>query len=48
MTSIEGAPLQNPLDGLGHIQPEATQRRVEQHDPMVHAPAPVFKHDGEG
>ncbi len=38
VTPVEGAPLQNPLHGLGHIQPGAAQWRVHQHNPLVHAP----------
>ena len=36
--SIERAPFEDTLDGLGHVQPAATGRRVEWHDPMLAQP----------
>ena len=39
LLSVEGAADDDPLDGLGHVQPGAADRRVERHDPMVEQPA---------
>ena len=36
--SIECTPFKDTLDGLGHVQPTATERRVEWHDPMLAQP----------
>ena len=30
--AVEGAPLEDALDGLGHVQPAAAERGVERHD----------------
>ena len=38
MLAIERAPLQDALDGLGHVQPAAAERRVERHDPVLAKP----------
>src|SRR5664279_1141569 len=35
---VKGATLENALDGLGHIQPAASKRRVERHDTVPAKP----------
>src|SRR3954447_21519781 len=39
LLSVEGAADDDPLDGLGHVQPGAADRRVERHDAMLEEPA---------
>src|SRR5215218_8664236 len=41
--AVEGATLEDALDGLGHVQPAAAERGVERHDP---APAQPNHHLG--
>src|SRR3954471_21248560 len=36
--AVERAPLEDALDGLGHVQPAATERRVERHDAVLAEP----------
>src|ERR671928_180326 len=38
--AVERAPLEDALDGLGHVQPAATERRVERHDAVLAGPDP--------
>jgi hypothetical protein len=38
MLAIQGAVLDDPLNGFGHIQPGTAQRRIEQADPLLEAP----------
>src|SRR5215211_5326707 len=39
MLPVEGAADDDPLDGFGHVQPGAADRRVERHDAMMEQPA---------
>jgi hypothetical protein len=39
LLSVEGAADDDPLDGLGHVQPGAADRRVERHHAVVEQPA---------
>ena len=39
VVSVEGAADDDPLDGLGHVQPGAADRRVERHHAVVEQPA---------
>src|SRR3954452_10567543 len=39
MLAVEGAADDDPLDGLGHVQPGAADRGVERHDPVLEEPA---------
>src|SRR3982750_1311939 len=36
--AVERAPLEDALDGLGHVQPAAAERRVERHDAVPAQP----------
>src|SRR5215218_5032348 len=36
--AVERAPLEDALDGLGHVQPTATERGVERHDAVPAQP----------
>src|SRR5829696_1305351 len=36
--AVEGAPLEDALDGLGHVQPAAAERGVERHDAVPAQP----------
>src|SRR5690349_20454053 len=38
MLARQGAALENTLDGLGHVQPTAAERRVERHDAVLAQP----------
>ncbi len=44
MMTLKCPPLEDALDGLGHIQLTATERGVERHDPMREQP----KHERRG
>src|SRR3954465_11323451 len=39
LLSVECAADDDPLDGLGHVQPGAADRRVERHDAVLEEPA---------
>ncbi len=36
--AVERAPFEDALDGLGHVQPAAAERRVERHDAVLAEP----------
>src|SRR3982751_1158255 len=38
MLAVERAPLEDALDGLGHVQPAAAERGVERHDAVLAEP----------
>jgi len=38
MLPIQGTSLQNTLDGFSHVQPGATQRSIQGHDPILYQP----------
>lgn len=38
MLSVKGPPFQDPLNRFGHVEPTATERSVERHDPMIEEP----------
>ena len=38
MLPIQSTPLENTLNAFGHVQPTASQRRVQGHDPMGEQP----------
>src|SRR4051794_41967945 len=38
MLAVERAPLEDALDGLGHVQPTAAERGVERHDAVLAEP----------
>src|SRR5687767_14083680 len=39
LLSVDGAADDDPLDGFGHVQPRAADRRVERHDAVLEEPA---------
>src|ERR1700756_5224065 len=38
MLTRQGPALEDALDGLGHVQPTAAKRRIEQHDAVLAQP----------
>src|SRR5271154_3843417 len=37
--TVQGPPLEDPLEALGHVQPGPAHRRVQRHDPLLEQPA---------